>query len=464
MSEDLCYLSACEAVEHFQARTLSPVELLRALIERAEKVDPLINAFTYDRFEVALQQAAEAEAGYARGAGSAGALAGIPVALKNEASMQGEPTTQGSLLLKDQVDESTDPMVQRLLDAGAIIHARTNVPEFSCAGFTHTRRHGTTRNPWNLDCTPGGSSGGSGASLAAGTSTLATGSDIGGSIRIPASFCGVVGLKPSYGRVPEAEAFYALDTYNHNGPLARTVADCALLFDTMVGPHPDDLATLRPKLEVPTRFESIRGWKIALSHDLDCFDVDEDVRRNTARAADALRALGAEVTEVELGWDTSLGDAALAHLGFLMGSELANSLAEGRELMNAYAIEFAEFGQRVTAQEFRDSIRAQGEAYAPLGRLLTRYDALICPSIARTFWPAEGFEAAIDPLRKDMMTWPFNMLSRCPVLSVPSGFAGNGVPTGLQIVGRTYDDLAVLRIGANLEKELGWTSQRPALG
>ncbi|HEY5657245.1 MAG TPA: amidase [Myxococcota bacterium] len=357
------------------------------------------------------------------------------MALKNEASMRGEPTTQGSLLLKDGVDESTDPMVQRLLDAGAIIHARTNVPEFSCAGFTHSRRHGTTRNPWNLDCTPGGSSGGSGAALAAGTSTLATGSDIGGSIRIPASFCGVVGLKPSYGRVPEAEPFYALDTYNHNGPLARTVADCALLFDVMVGPHPADLATLRPKLEVPTRFGDIRGWKIALSHDLDCFEVDDDVLRNTAHAADALRALGAEVDEVELGWGTPLADAALAHLGFLMGSQLSEYLAEHREILNPYTIEFAEYGQRVTPQAFRDSIRVQGEMYAPLGRLLSRYDALICPTIARTFWPAEGFEAAIDPLLKDRMTWPFNVLSRCPVLSVPSGFAQNGVPTGLQIVG-----------------------------
>jgi Asp-tRNA(Asn)/Glu-tRNA(Gln) amidotransferase A subunit family amidase len=290
------------------------------------------------------------------------------------------------------------------------------------------------------------------------TSTLATGSDIGGSIRIPASFCGVVGLKPSYGRVPEAEAVSALDTYNHNGPLARTVADCALLFDSMVGPHPDDLATLRPKLEVPTHFEDIRGWKIALSHDLDCFEVDEDVRRSTARAADALRALGAEVTEVELGWNASLADAARAHFGFLMGSELAEQLAAGRELMNAYTIEFAELEQSVTPRAFRDSIRAQGEMYAPLGKLLTRYDALVCPTIARSFWPAEGFEAGLEPLMKDMMTWPFN------VLSVPSGFADNGVPTGLQIVGRTYDDLAVLRIGANLEQALDWTSQHPALG
>ena len=127
-------------------------------------------------------------------------------------------------------------------------------------------------------------------------------------------------------------------------------------------------------------------------------------------------------------------------------------------------LEFAELGQRVTPQAFRNSIRAQGEMYAPLGRLLTRYDALVCPTIARSFWPAEGFDAGIDRLQKDMMTWPFNVLSRCPVLSVPSGFASNGVPTGLQIVGRTYDDLAVLRIGANLEKELGWTRQRPALG
>ena len=212
MGDELHYLSASAAIARFRARELSPVELMQAVIERAEQVEPRINAFTDTHFERALEQARRAEARYAKPAGRPRSLEGIPVAVKDEAAIAGQRTTSGSLILRDHVDTETSPVVERLLRAGAIVHARSTAPEFSCATFTHSRLWGVTRNPWHLDYTPGGSSGGSAAALAAGTATLATGSDIAGSIRIPASCCGVVGFKPPYGRVPE-EPPYGFDFY-----------------------------------------------------------------------------------------------------------------------------------------------------------------------------------------------------------------------------------------------------------
>src|SRR3982750_1887557 len=206
VGDELHYLPASEALAHFRARDLSPVELLDAVIARADAVEPTVNALCHERFEAAREEARAAEARY-MGGGEPRALEGIPLAIKEEEEVAGQPWTQGSLIYKDLVAERSSAFAQRMLDAGAIVHARTTAPEFSCALFTHSRLHGVTRNPWNPEYAVGGSSGGSGAALASGTATLATGSDIGGSIRLPASFNGVVGFKPPYGRVPQEAPF-----------------------------------------------------------------------------------------------------------------------------------------------------------------------------------------------------------------------------------------------------------------
>src|SRR5258708_21747168 len=271
---DVHYLSATDALAMFAAKELSPVELVRAVLDRAEAVEPVINAFAETYFDDALVAAKAAEARYASGQ-PLGPLDGLPVAVKEEAPIAGQPNTLGSLALREVIADETAPFVQRIIDAGGIVHARTTTPEFSSAPVTWSRLWGVTRNPWNADFSPGGSSGGSGASLAAGTTTLATGSDIGGSIRIPASFCGVVGFKPPYGRVPEVAPFN-LDHYCHEGPMARTVADCALLENVIAGPHPSDVVSIRPKLEIPERLESAAGLRIALSFDLGVYNVDPD--------------------------------------------------------------------------------------------------------------------------------------------------------------------------------------------
>ncbi len=462
-SNDLCYVSATEALRLFKSGSLSPVELLDAQIARAEAVEPVINAFSCDRFEEARKTASEAEDSYRKDPDSCAPLAGITVAVKDEMAIQGQNTTDGSLLFKDSIDDDTHPVVTRLTEAGAILHARSTVPEFSSAVFTRNRLQGTTYNPWNQEYSPGGSSGGSGASLAAGTSTLATGSDIAGSIRVPASLCGVVGLKPSYGRVPENDPFYALDSYCQNGPMARTVEDCALMFHIINGPHPHDPASLKPKLEVPRDFDNIKGMRIACSFDLGFFNVENDVHKNTRDTCQALKELGAIVEEVDISWNESIAGAARAHLGFRMGRDLARHLDTSRQSMNNYSIEWAEIGLATDSGDYLDSIRVAGEMYRVIGELLDQYDALVCPTIATTGWPAEGKADAFDLILKECMTWPFNMLGRCPVLSVPSGRAGNGVPTGIQIIGSTCDDLTVLQIGANLQSALQWHNQHPRL-
>lgn len=471
--DELCYMPATEALARFRDKSLSPVELMAAVIARAEQTEPKLNAITYRHFDEAMDSARKAEARYAKG-GRTRALEGLPVAIKDESYIKGKPTSNGSLILKDHVADHTSPVNERILRAGAIVHARTATPEFSCAGYCWSRLWGVTRNPWNTDFTPGGSSGGSGAVLAAGSTTLATGSDIGGSIRIPASLTGTVGYKPPYGRNPEDPPFN-LDFYCHNGPMARTVRDTILMQNVMAGPHPRDISTLRPRLRLPSEMKPIKGWKIAYSMDLGLFEVDSEVQANTLAALDVFRSLGATVEEVDLGWPADALEAGLTYLRHIFGAYLGQLLADHADEMTDYARAFAETGMQSRAADFVHSLEVAGQMYATLGPLLERYDLLICPTAAVPSVPAEFNQHTgsvkingkeVNPMLGWVMTTPFNTLSRCPVLSVPSGHASNGVPTGIQLVGRTYSDADVFRAGLAYETAVGgWygdASARPA--
>lgn len=470
--DNLHYLSAVEAVARFRARELSPVDLMAAVIARAEAVEPTINAFTETFYERALEQARAAEAAYARG--EARALEGIPVAIKEEMSIEGLTMRYGSLAVNETADH-TATVVQRIFDAGGIMHARTTTPEFSCQIFTHSRLWGVTRNPWNPEFSTGGSSGGSGAALAAGSTTLATGSDIGGSIRIPAAFCGVVGFKPPYGRVP-LDAGDNLDHYCHNGPLARTVADCALLENVIAGPDPLDVVSLRPKVELPGGFGGIEGRRIAVSVDLGCYAVDDEVAANTRAAAEALREAGAVVEEVSLPWDLDLiKRAAMIHYASGFAAWLRTFVEDHRQELNTYTIAFAEEGVGLSLDTLSEGIAIEAEMYPPLGRILDDHDVLLCPTMAVAGLVAGDDEAAMRALVNGKpagdeyditMAIPFNIMSRCPVVNVPSGFASNGIPTGLQLAARTYDDERAFRVAAALERVRPWLdtrARRPSL-
>ena len=471
---DLCYLSAADALRMFRSRELAPVELAEAVIARGQAVEPTLNAFAETFYEEALAQALAAGERYAGTGATAGPLEGLLVAVKEEAPIAGQRNTLGSLPLRDAVADQTAVFVQRIIDAGGIVHARTTTPEFSCAPVTWTKLWGVTRNPWHTAYSPGGSSGGSGASLAAGSATLATGSDIGGSIRIPASFCGVVGFKPPYGRVPEVEVFN-LDHYCHEGPMARTVADCALLENVIAGPHPSDVASLRPKLEIPGELEPVHGMRIALCTDLGCYQVDTDVAANTRAAADRLREAGAAVTEVNLPWQLDMIEqAARIHFGMIFGPSIRELHEQHGPELTSYARHFAAEAAAVAKDEFLTGLELESRIYAPLGALLEDFDALICPTFAIPALPAE-YDVTDEILVNGqpcanwmdvMMTLPFNIASRCPVLSVPSGLSRDGVPTGLSIVARTYDDVTAFRVAAAHEERFPWLDQpsrRPVL-
>lgn len=474
--DELNYLSATEALGLFKSGDLSPVELMQSVIERSEEVEPEINAFAEQMFDRALEQAREAESRYAGKGADPRPLEGLPVATKEEQPIAGHSCTEGSLLSSADPVDVSHPVVERIVAAGGIIHARTTAPEFSCAGFTHTKLWGVTRNPWNLDYTPGGSSGGSGAALAAGTTTLATGSDIGGSIRIPASFSGVVGLKPPYGRVPALPPFN-LDHYCGDGPMARTVADCALLYNVLLGPHPIDVVSLRPATHIPEQLAGIEGMEIALSIHLGDYPVEPQITANTGEVAEALREAGASVEEVELGWKRAdVMRAVWVHFGTIFAPVIREE-AEGRfDLLMPYTRRFLEMAEEATQEMgYVDGLVIEGNLYAELGPLLERYDALICPTIGISGLQAGEDYVDVAPTVNGVelndyfeavLTPPFNIANRCPVLSVPSGQSDNGVPTGVQIVGPTYDDERIFRIAMALEQVRPWfgdPSWRPPL-
>ena len=471
---ELCYMTADDAISAFKAKKISPIELVDAVIHQSEKVNNSVNAFTYTFFDEAREAAKIAEKRYFNNEVT-GDLEGLPIGIKDESGIEGQPLSKGSLIYKDYIAEDTSPVNQRVLDAGAIVHARTATPEFSCAGFTWSRLWGITRNPWNNDYTSGGSSGGSSASLAAGTSTICTGSDIGGSIRIPASTCGLVGYKPPYGRNPE-EAIFNLDFYCHTGPLARSVKDTIRLQNVMCGPSPKDIASLRPKLVLPYEYKPIKDWKIAYSPNLGCFEVDPEVEKNTLASLEVFKSLGATVEEVDLGWGPETLEAGLAYLGHIFGAAMQDELEQHADKLTTYAREFAEESLKSTPRDFLNSLDVAYQMYSTLGPILEEYNVLICPTTAIPAVPAD-FDSTKDQLRingKEVnkmlgwcMTTPFNTLSRCPVLTVPSGRASNGVPTGIQIVGKTYCDEDVFQAGMAYETALGgWFNtidKRPTL-
>lgn len=462
---DIAFLTAHEAFERFHARTVSPVELMQAVIDQAEIWEPSINAFTYRYYEDAMRNARDAEDRYMGKGEPPRPLEGIPVAIKDGGHVMGLPTSAGSLTADEKPQPQTSPINARVLESGAIMHARTATPEFSCAPFTHSRKWGVTRNPWNPSFTPGGSSGGAGAALAAGCTTLATGSDIGGSIRIPASCCGLVGYKPPRGRNP-VDVPFNLDAYCHTGPMARSVRDAILLQNVMCGPHVADPTLMHPKLTLPLEYSSVQGMKIAWSMDFGFHEVDPSVRDNTMRSLEIFKDAGAVVEEVSLDFDWQYHHAGIVHLQHLFGTSIGQELQDKPDLMTDYAKEFAREGLKSSAADYFNSLNLTGAMGAAFNAAIAGYDLFVCPTTALPAVDAEydhSHDALIindknvDPFLGWVMTLPFNMMSSHPVLSVPSGFSADGVPTGIQLVGQAYQDASVFRAAIAFENAHdGW--------
>lgn len=455
-------LTATEMARLIRTKALSPVEVIKASLDRIAEVQPRLNPFCFTYPDEALAAAKAAEAAVMRG-DDVGPLHGVPIAIKDFTPTKGKTTTRGSVAFKNWVPDHDPVIVRRLRAAGAIMVGKTTTPEFAFSSFTRSRLWGDTLNPWDATRTSGGSSGGSAVAVATGCVALAEGTDMGGSVRIPAALCGIVGLKPSLGRIPMDILFTVFDSISHFGPLARTVDDAALFLKVTEGPDDADIQSQVRPLPLPVEIAGeVRGLRLAVSRDLGFYEVEAAVIDNLMAAADRLRAAGAEVEEVELRWTAETVTAWTAIWGVFLAAGFGDCLAGYKDEMDHAVVELMEAGLRMDAVAFKRLEEVRTRQWHELARIFSRFDALLCPTMARGAPPADSDDAEFERIDADGrlhgldMTSPFNNVAQCPALSVPSGFTAEGLPTGIQIVGRRFDDPSVLTIGKAIEAHVGF--------
>ena len=469
MSEqELGYAPATRLAEMIRAKQVSPVEVVRAVLARVERLEPRVNAFAHLAAEPAMAVARRAEAALMAG-GRVGRLHGVPVTIKDLAITKDMPTEFGSLMMRGNRPDEDTPMVTRLREAGAIVLGKTTTSEFGWTGVSHSPLTGITHNPWRHGTNAGASSAGAGAAAAAGFGPLHQGSDGAGSIRMPAHFCGVFGLKPSFGRVPAYPVGVA-DFTTHNGPMTRTVADAALMLSVMAGPHPLDHTTLEawPADYLGRLAEGVRGRRVAYSPDLGHARVDPPVAALVEAAARRFADLGARVEDVSVPWGP-LGPELIrlfwpAHLA----ARFAARLPEWESRMDPGLVACVHAGLGVSLEQYQ-AARERKHAYVTaIHRWFEDWDFLLTPSVSVAAFPAERLSPPDWPQHDwDWVQWaefsyPFNM-SWNPAASVPCGFTEDGLPVGLQIVGRRFDDLGVLQAAAAFEEAQPWGDRRPNL-
>lgn len=436
--ESLIGQSAVEIVGRLERDEVSPHELLDALQARIEAVNPPVNALPTLCFERAHSRAAKL---LAKPPEERGLLRGLPVAIKDLTDVAGVRSTRGSLIFKDNVPDRSDLMVEALERQGAIVYAKSNTPEFGAGGNTFNRVFGATRNPWNTSLSAAGSSGGAAVALKTGMAWLAQGSDMGGSLRNPASFCGIVGLRPSIGRVAADPGTQLDDTLSVNGPMARSVADLALFLDAMTGTDIRDPLSLPPP-PVPFRQGmEVAGSprRVAYSRDLGITPVDPEVAAITEQAARRLEAEGVIVEEAH-------PDLAAAHEVFQtlralsFATTKAHLLEHHRDLLKPEVIWNIEKGLKLSATEIA---RAQGLRTLMFERTLTffqRYDLLLTPATIVPAYPvqqryvSECAGRTLDNYVEWLAIAYAITLVMCPALSLPCGFTAGGLPVGLQVV------------------------------
>ncbi|MCC6222946.1 MAG: amidase [Thermoleophilia bacterium] len=466
---ELCYTPATELARLIRAGELSPVEIVRNSLARIEQVNPVLNCFCFVYPEEALWLAREAERAV-RERRVLGPLHGVPIAIKDLTPTAGKRTTMGSYAFEHWVPDRSAALVERLLGAGAIMVGKTTTPEFAYSSFTESPLWGVTRNPWNPERTPGGSSGGSGAAVASGCVPLAEGTDMGGSVRIPASWSGLVGLKPSFGRIPLDFLPTQFDTIQHFGPLARTVGDARLFLAVAQGPDDRDIMSIAPALDLSSPLEAdVAGLRLALDVDLGCYAIDPETEAAVRDAAEALAGAGAEVEEVDLGWTRELPDAWLDHWGVYLAAIFGDKLPEFRDRMDPRVVALMDAGLALGAVDFKRIEFVRTRQWQSLRRIFERHDALLVPTMSRPAPPADQddfvyYKDQGDGLYHGLdITTQFNFVSQCPALSVPAGWSAEGLPIGLQIVARRYRDDEALRIGAALARVRPWAHRRPPL-
>ena len=463
---DLADCSALELLRLYRTRAASPVEATRAVLARIERVDPVLNAFCFLAPEDALRSAHESEARWARDE-PCGALDGVPVSIKDLILAKGWPTLRGSRTVDPKQAWDVDaPAAARLREAGAVILGKTATPEFGCKGETNSPLTGITRNPWNPARTPGGSSGGTAAAVAAGMGPLSVGTDGAGSVRIPAAFCGNFGLKPSFGRVP-AYPLSPMGSVAHLGPHSMSVADAALMMNVLKRPDARDWTSLPPDDSdyLQGLDDGIRGLRIAFSPALGyAKNIDPEVAAAVAAAVRDLEALGARVEAVDPGFADPL--EITTGLWFAGAWAIWNGLtADQQQLVDPDFRAEAELGAKFGALDLHRLNLRRGELGSQMRQFMTRHDLLVTPSVSVPAFEARP--AGHRPMNPAAMlgwtpfSYPFN-LTQQPACTIPCGLTSEGLPIGLQFVGPMFGDALVLRAARAYEtvRPIG----RPALG
>ena len=456
-------LTATELLARFHTGELSPVEATEATLARIAEADQAVNAFCLVDRERALQQARASEARWARGEPD-GALDGVPTSIKDIFLTKDWPTLRGSRTVEPAQSWTVDaPTVARLREHNAVFVGKTTTPELAWKGVTDNTLNGITRNPWDTARTPGGSSGGAAAAVALGMAPLAIGTDGGGSVRIPAAFCGIFTIKPTYGLIPHYPAS-PFGTLAHAGPMTTTVTETALMLDVLTGPDSRDWSALAQPAGsfLDGLDDGVRGLRIAFSLDLGFAHADPEVAEAVARAAEVFTELGATVERADPGFSDPVADFHV--LWFAGAAKSVEHLDERqRQLLDPGLREIVEQGLTYSAQDYLEATNTRMALGQRMGAFHETYDLLLTPTVG-----IPPFEAGLEaPAGSDSPRWtgwtpftyPFNMTQQ-PASSVPCGFTSDGLPIGLQIVGPRHGDARVLRASRAFEQARPWSRPR----
>jgi len=452
VSADLCALTATELLEGYRKRELSPVEVAQAVLKRIETLNPRFNAFCFLEEEKTLEDAKASEARWSAGQPQ-GLLDGVPVSIKDIILTKGWPTLRGSMTVAPTGPWEDDaPATARLREHGAVILGKTTTPEFGWKGITDSALTGITRNPWNPQKTPGGSSGGAAAAVAAGMGPLAVGTDGGGSIRIPCGFTGLFGLKPSFGRVP-AWPLSPFGTVAHVGPITRSVADAALMLNVLSLPDARDWHALpRESRDWRTGLDlGVKDLRIAYSPDLGYAKVDREVADLVRSSMKVFEDLGAKVEQKDPGFENP---EPIFRTHWFSGAAFLMKTVKQKKLVDPGLLAVAAEGEKITAHELLDAQMQRGALGARMNLFHRDWDLLVTPTLAIPAFDAEK-KAADAMLHNRWIDWtpfsfPFN-LTQQPAASIPCGFIRSGLPVGLHIVGPRYQDALVLRAARAFE-------------
>ncbi len=465
---DLCYMPATEIAGRIRAGSLTATGVVENSLARIAAINPKLNCFCFFYPEEALAIAAEldreAKAGRFRGP-----LHGVPFAIKDLTPTKGKRTTLGSYAYEHWVPDYDAPIVEALKAAGGIMVGKTTTPEFAYSGFTESPLWGITRNPWNPDLTAGGSSGGAGVAVATGCVPIAEGSDMGGSVRIPAAFCGIVGLKPSFGRIPFTVLPSEFDQLSHFGPLSRTIADASLFLQVTQGPDERDIQSLtQPQNFLAPYDTDLRDLSLGLCLDFGKRAWHPEVEAGVREAVNALAGAGARVEEVSLPWGVELDDVWLKHWEVYLATFFGHTLETHRAKMDPKVVTYLDHGLAASAVAFKSLEIARTNAWKnDLAPILARHHALLCPTMAQPPVPHGGSDTSYWKVAPDGtyrcldVTSVFSLFGMCPALSIPCGWTKDNLPMGLQIVARRHDDRLALRIGAAVEQRMPWAHRRP---